>query len=322
MASVRLRSPLRRLLRPAPAADERLVRLERELRLLRDESRTNRRLLLRTQAALDALLRRTYLDPAQLEYPFRLTAQRFGIYSQNAEDGILLALLEQAGPGSRTFAEVGCGTNGGNSGLLARELGWSGLMIDGSEANLEEIRLRFNSVRVRAVQAFVTRENVDSLLREHGLEGEIDVLSIDIDGNDIWVWEAVSAVSPRIAVVEYNAFFGPSRSVAVPYAADHSYQPGSSYYGASLAALATVSGRKGYRLVAVEPRGTNAFFLRGDVAPEIPACTPETAFSTLLGPTQLYAEPIRPGVVAKLRAREAQLEAEIRERGLPLAEIG
>lgn len=295
--------------------------MERELRALREDARSDRRLLLRTQAALDALLRRAYVDPTELEYPFRLTAQRFGISSQNGEDGILLALLEQAGARTRTFAEIGCGTNGGNSGLLARELGWSGVMIDGSEANLEEIRLRFSEERVRAVQAFVTRENIDSLLREHGLEGELDVLSIDIDGNDLWVWEAVSAVSPRIAVVEYNALFGPSRSVAVPYDADHSYAPGASYYGASLTALARVSARKGYRLVAAEPRGTNGFFLRDDVAPEIPACSPERAFWTLLAPSQLYASSLRPATTAKLRAREERLEAEMRERGLPLVEI-
>jgi hypothetical protein len=314
---VRLPSPLRRLVRP----DEQLARVERELRALRREARADRRLMLRTQAALDALLRRAYLDPETLGYPARLTAQRFGVLSQNGEDGILLALLAEAGPGPASFAEVGCGTNGGNSGFLARELGWSGIMIDGSASNLDEIRLLFNAARVQAVHAFVTRENIDELLRGNGLEGELGLLSIDLDGNDLWVWEAISVVAPRIVVVEYNALFGPSRAVAVPYAADHVYEPESAYYGASLAALAALGRRKGYRLVTAEPRGTNAFFLRDGVAPEIPATTPEEAFATLLAPSQLYADPIGAARAAKLRAREAELDALVRERGLPLVEI-
>ena len=99
------------------------------------------------------------------------------------------------------------------------------------------------------------------------------------------------------------------------------YEPGASYYGASLTALTTVSKRKGYRLVAVEPRGTNAFFLRGDVATSIPATTPEEAFATLLAPSQLYADPIGAATSAKLRARAPELDALVRERDLPLVEI-
>ena len=321
MACVRLPARLRRLVRPSEALDGRLGGLERELRALRRDAGADRKLLLRTQAALDALLRHAYVDPATVGYPERLTLQRFGIASQNGEDGLLLALLAEAGAVHRTFAEIAAGTNGGNSGFLARELGWSGLMVDGSAENVEELRLRFNDRRVRIVHALVTRENVDELLRSSGLDGEIDVLSLDIDGNDLWVWEAIEAVDPRIAVVEYNAHFGPSRSVAVPYSADYAYEPGSTYFGASLAALARAGGRQGYRLVAVEPRGSNAFFLRDGVAPAIPEVAPAAAFATLLAPSQLYADPIPTRTVAKLRARERELDELVRQRGLPLVEI-
>jgi hypothetical protein len=309
---------LRRLLRPT--GDERLAAIERELRRLRGDAKTTRALLLRTQAALDSLLRHAHADPASADYPHRLTLRRFGIASQNGEDGILLALLADGAAGPRTFAEIAAGANGGNSGFLARELGWSGLMVDGNEANVEELRLRFNPTRVRMVHARVTRENVNALLREHGDADGLGLLSIDIDGNDVWVWEAVEA-EPSMAIVEYNALFGPERSVAVPYDADFTYAPGAAYYGASLAAVTAVSARKGYRLVAVEPRGTNAFFLRDGVAPQIPETTPAEAFATLLAPSQLYADPLGPKATAKLRAREAALEREIRERDLPLVEI-
>jgi hypothetical protein len=317
-----LRSSLRRLLGVEQALDVRLAAIERELRRQRKEARVDRKLALRTQAALDALLRLAAVPLEEVPYPQRLVLQRFGIHSQNGEDGILLALVRATATEVTTFAEIGCGTNGGNSGFLARELGWSGVMVDGSEANLDEIRLRFHPGRVRVVQAFVTRENVDALLRDNGLEGEIGVLSIDIDGNDLWVWEAVEAVRPRLVVVEYNAYFGPERAVAVPYDAERTYEPGSGYYGASLAALAKVSARKGYRLVATEPRGSNAFFVRDDLAADVPSASPADAFAPLLAPAHLYADPLGPATATKLRARERELERTIAERDLPLVEIG
>lgn len=296
--------------------------MERELRRLRRNELRNRKLLLRTQAALDSLLRAAYLDPETIPFPHRLTARRFGVYSQNGEDGLLVALLREIGTvPSRSFAEIGAGTNGGNAGFLARELGWKGLMIDASAANVEELRLRFGEGRVRIVRTFVTRENVNDLLASGDVGPEPGVLSIDIDGNDIWVWEAVDA-RPAIAIIEYNPLFGPARSVAVPYDEQHAYTSESFYYGASLAAITTMSARKGYRLVAVEPRGVNAFFLREDIAPSIPETSPEDAFVTLLSPSELYADPMGPERAARLRAREGELDREIREGALPLVELG
>jgi hypothetical protein len=228
-----------------------------------------------------ALIRGLYLKPEELDYPHRLTAQAFRMWSQFDEDGITLAILREAGTTTKRFVEIGCGANGGNSGFLAAELGWSGLMIDADEQKLAAARQWFTE-RATVVQAWVTRETIDDVLTEHGMSGEIDVLSIDIDGNDYWIWEALSAVSPRIVIMEANLLFGGERAVVVPYDPDfdrHKLKP--SYYGASLAALAALAGRKGYRLVALEPSGPNAFFLRDDVAPHIPLCTPMSVYRQL-----------------------------------------
>jgi hypothetical protein len=116
----------------------------------------------------------------------------------------------------------------------------------------------------------VTRENVNDLLAQGRLEGEIDLLSIDIDGNDIWIWEAVERVSARIVVMEFNQLYGIEDALATPYDPKfdrHDFK--SLYYGASLPAMVNMGRKLGYRLVAVEPRGVNAFFLRSDVAPGI-----------------------------------------------------
>ena len=227
-----------------------------------------------------AVLRALRLDADALEYPERLTARRYRLESQNEEDGITLALFDEIGAKSRTFVEIGSGLSGGNSACLARELGWTGLMVDGSEAHMAQVARRFP--RVQAVAAWITRENVNQLVTDAGLVGEVDFLSIDLDGNDYWVWEALTACSARVVVVEYNSAFGAERAVTIPYDPKfdrHNYR--FVYYGASLAALAKLAIAKGYRLVATEPHGVNAFFLRNDVGPSIPACTPERAFNLM-----------------------------------------
>jgi hypothetical protein len=135
---------------------------------------------------------------------------------------------------------------------------------------------------VTAVAAWVTRENIDELITTNGFAGELDLFSLDLDGNDYWIWEAMTACAPRIVILEYNSMFGPDRSVTVPYdAAFDRHRHHTMYYGASLTALTRLGARKGFRLVAVEPTGVNAFFVRSDLAPHIPACEPRRAFRLL-----------------------------------------
>ncbi len=226
---------------------------------------------------LHAVMRMLRLDHTTLPYPQRLMAKRYRLSSQNEEDGIILALFDQAGVTNRRFVEIGSGLSGGNSACLAADLGWTGLMVDGDAGHMTQVRRRFPGVTATA--AWVTRENINELVTDAGFTGEVDFFSLDLDGNDYWVWEAMTACSPRVVVIEYNSAFGGERAVTIPYdpkfnRRDHRF----CYYGASLAALAKVSEKKGYRLVTTEPNGVNAFFLRNDVEPSIPACTPEAAF--------------------------------------------
>jgi hypothetical protein len=277
--------------------------------------------LLRAQRSLDSLTRSAFLDPSQLGFPERLTIRRFSHSSQAGEDGILLAIFESAGVETRLFVEVGCGINGGNSGLFAHELRWSGLMIDADPATLAECAKRFTSERVKVVDAWVTAEGIDQLLLEHEMGGELDLLSIDVDGNDFWIWEALTAASPRVVVIEYNALFGPERSVVIPY--DPEFERPlelRAYFGASLRALTRLGRKKGFRLVAVEPDGANAFFVRNDVAPAIPTVDPGDAFRTLRSASSIY--PFRSDSRREGAARSAEdLFTEIDDRGLSLIEV-
>ena len=121
--------------------------------------------------------------------------------------------------------------------------------------------------RLQIRQAFVTAENVNGLIEEGGFGGELGVLSIDVDGVDYWLWKAIRVVSPRVVVIEYNASFGATRAVTVPYKPDFRCHPGGLYHGASLAALSLLGRQLGYVLVAVESAGVNAFFVRQDLCP-------------------------------------------------------
>jgi hypothetical protein len=237
----------------------------------------------RIEQDVRALLRRQALPADTLPFPNRLTVQRFRGMSQNEEDGITLALMHEIGAPVRRFVEIGCGANGGNSGFFALECGWRGLMVDGDPERIAIARSLYEGCPVSVVQTWITREGIDDLIRMHGLDGEVDLLSIDIDGNDYWIWEAVTVCRPRAVIVEYNSLFGPELAVTIPYQEDFSRRTrsGKGYYGASLQALAYLAGRKGYRLVAIEPRGVNAYFLRNDVAPQVPACDPRQAFRGL-----------------------------------------
>jgi hypothetical protein len=223
--------------------------------------------LKRLELGVNAAVRGVFLGDAELDHPFALTARRFRLGSQNEEDGMNFALFSAVGTTSRRFVEIGCGSNGGNSGFLARELGWNGVMVDGDEEKVAAVRRGVSAARVTVTNAFVTIDNVNDLIADGGLEGEIDLLSVDIDGIDLWIWKAIDRVSPRVVVCEYNGAFGAEEPVTVPY--DPSFTREGFYYGASLPALVNLGRSRGYRLVAVEPRGVNAYFLREDVGPQL-----------------------------------------------------
>jgi hypothetical protein len=269
--------------------------------------------LIATRQALATLQRGTAFAELDVPFPERLHVNRFRLMSQNEEDGITLELLRRAGFAPQRFVEIGCGTNGGNSGFLVDELGWRGVMLDAGEKNVLAVRRRFNGELLTAKQAWITAENIDELVTSAGFEGEIGFLSIDIDGNDYWVWKALDAVQPRVVCLEYNSFWGPDRAVVVPY--DPAFHrrsvadAGGHYYGASLAALAALATDKGYRLVSTDHRGVNAFFLRNDVAPEIPACEPARAFRLL----EKYRSQLERGW---------DLWTFVNERGLPVVDVG
>ena len=197
------------------------------------------------------------------------------VFSQNGEDGLLLYILSKIGISNKTFVEFGMETGREcNLANLAINFGWNGLFMDGGEKNIASARNyyheigRFETDKINIQQCFVTRENINREITNFGITAEIDVLSIDIDGNDYWIWQAIDCITPRVVIIEYNASFGPERSITVNYDPAFSrYRKHRSgwYHGASLTALTKLGKEKGYRLVCADSKGCNAFFVRDDL---------------------------------------------------------
>jgi hypothetical protein len=201
-----------------------------------------------------------------------LADAEFQVYSQWGDDGIIQYLVNQVAvaPAERAFIEFGVQDyREANTRFLLANNNWRGLVLDDNPANVAIIRRDpvFWQHQLTAVAAFVTADNVNALFAEHGFAGDVGLLHIDIDGNDYWVWKALEVARPVIAVLEYNAVFGPDHALTVPYdpAFDRSRAHYSNlFFGASLAALCDLADEKGYAFVGCNSAGNNAYFVRRD----------------------------------------------------------
>ncbi len=203
----------------------------------------------------------------------------FREYSQHEEDGILLFIFAIIGTTNQKCVEicVGNGIECNTTNLIVNH-GWTGLMFDGSEANIKTASDFFaqhpNTKYWPPItkSAWITRENVNALIRDNGFNDVIDLLSIDIDGNDYWVWKEIEVIQPRVVVVEINHLWGAQKSVTVPY--DPQFKAifseyGSDYAGASIMAFVKLATKKGYKLVGTNRFATNAFFVQEALISEL-----------------------------------------------------
>ena len=197
-----------------------------------------------------------------------LAPHGFKVYSQAEEDGIIHEILRRIGATSRTFVEIGVSDGREcNTRLLLRQ-GWRGVWIDGSEDFARQIRSHFArelaSGVLTLVREFVTRESINAQLAAHTLWREVDLFSIDIDGNDYHVLEAIDGLSARIIVLEYNPVIAPPGEWIAAYDPKRWWQGGDDY-SASLKSYELLLAAKGYALVACTLNGNNAFFVRRDL---------------------------------------------------------
>jgi len=254
------------LLHPIKSSKAKLKSLRGRL----DSIEGHLRLLQNMQEALGRVEARQLADRDSSQ----LSDNEFRVFSQSGEDGIIQFLLRHIKIENRTFVEFGVEDyTEANTRFLLTNNKWAGLVLDSDADNIANLKRSPNYWRYnfKAVQAFVTKDNINDILRDNGLVGEIGLLSIDIDGNDYWVWRAIEVISPVIVVIEYNHRFGPDISVTVPYDElfDRRRQAAPLiYFGASLKALCSLAARKGYAFVGCNSNGVNAFFVRKDRKPD------------------------------------------------------
>ncbi len=198
-----------------------------------------------------------------------LTGYELRGFSQNGEDGVLAETLRRVGAPGCCFVEFGVESGReGNCVYLADVVGWEGVFMESDDDHSRVLSSKYAAqARVRTMQARISPENVEQVFERAGVPPEPDVLSIDVDGQDYWIWEAIERYRARVVVIEYNSALDPTRRLVQPNDSDWEWD-GSEFFGASLGSLRSLAERKGYRLVHTELSGVNAFFVRADLAGE------------------------------------------------------
>lgn len=208
----------------------------------------------------------------------------FQVYSQWGEDGLIQYLIDKIKIERKVFVEFGVANyEESNTRFLLVNNNWSGLIIDGSLDNIDHVKHSsiYWQYNLKTEHAFIDKDNINDLIQQNGISSEIGLLSVDVDGNDYWIWQAINIVNPCIVITEYNSLWGAIASVTTPYGKDFSRTKAhhsNLYYGASIQALTDLGKTKGYSLVGSNSAGNNLFFVRNDLLGDLEVVSPETAW--------------------------------------------
>jgi hypothetical protein len=242
-------------------------------------------------------------------HPLSLVPHGRKMFSQADEDGIIIEIFNRIGTTNKTFIEFGCGDGIENNTYALLFQDWNGLWIDGSPKNIGKIREglpgTIASGQLKVTQAFITRDNINELISPHIAEKEIDLLSVDIDGNDYFVWDAITCVQPRALIMEYNAKFAPPVRYCMDYDSGHMWDY-TDHGGVSLKFIEEKAAAKGYALIGCSLSGANAFFVRSELADGHfePPFTAEKHYE----PARHHFARIKPGHPSSFKTLEKRLK--------------
>eukprot|EP00930_Biecheleria_cincta_P002410 TRINITY_DN103417_c0_g1_i1.p1 TRINITY_DN103417_c0_g1~~TRINITY_DN103417_c0_g1_i1.p1 ORF type:complete len:448 (+),score=66.48 TRINITY_DN103417_c0_g1_i1:93-1436(+) len=197
---------------------------------------------------------------SSLDWPIFLNRHERSMLSQNGEDGILAFIFSNIGVTDQFYVEFGVESGmERNTRYLQERCGWHGVLMDGGYAN----------PAINLTKVFITTGNIGELLKERKVPSSFDLLSIDLDSTDLWIWRVLASkhsYKPRVVVVEFNSNYAIDEYWTNPDDPNVSWKPEEDcLFGASLAALNLLSKELGYSLVGVDMSSTNAFFVREDV---------------------------------------------------------
>ena len=236
-----------------------------------------------------------------------LSEIEFKVFSQWGEDGIIEWLVSHLDLPHRRFVEFGAANfEEANCRFLTLNRNWRGLVMDGSPENMDVVKASqlYAKHDITALPIFITAENIDFILTDTGFSGPLGILSIDVDGNDYWIWKTCTAVNPAIVICEYNAVLGDTQPISIPYDAEFKFKQNQHghYHGCSIAALRHLAEQRGYEFVGTNSNGVNAFFVRKDLAaPILSLLKTRRAFpSKVRDPRAYHGAPAHVGGVARL----------------------
>jgi hypothetical protein len=235
----------------------------------------------------------------RLKEPIRLEQYGYKVYSQNDEDGILSEIFKRIGTMNKKFIEFGVQNGLESIGHFLLHKGWQGLWLEGSLNYCKQIYDNFKEPitnrQLNVVNAFINKNNINDLIaKKGGINGEIDLLSVDIDGNDYHIWKAIDCVNPRVVCIEYNAKFPPNFEWIMKYDENHIWDGISDKSGASLKSLEILGNELGYQLVGTNLNGVNAFFVRKELTKDL-FVQPATAENLYNPPRYCYGFNYRSG---------------------------
>ncbi len=218
---------------------------------------------------IDDYLQRNLYDHPKYQGADKLNRFEFQAFSQFGEDGIIQEIFKRIGVTNRYFVEFGVETGVETNTTYLLYQNWTGCWIDGNASHTEIIKKNFSSKiaqkELTVLTSFIDADNIETLFKEGNVPESFDLLSIDIDRNDYYIWEAIINYKPRVVVIEYNSIFRPGCRFVVNYDGDATWD-GTSNTSSSLDALYELGKLKGYKLVASSFAGVNAFFVREDLA--------------------------------------------------------
>ena len=233
----------------------------RNLKRILNESAATKRI--QQELAIEHLKVNTRYDRPQC-----LVRHEAQFFSQNGEDGIIAEIFQRIGTKDRTFVEIGLGNGLESNSAFLLQQGWKGWWFEANEQGCRDAREIFKGPLEKKllsiIQSFVTAEEIPELFKTNAIPNEFDLLSIDIDRNTYFVWEALVNYRPRVAIIEYNGLVPPSIDYKVPYVKGKAWQD-DGQWGAGLKSYELLAKRLGYRLVGCELTGVNAFFVREDL---------------------------------------------------------
>jgi hypothetical protein len=211
----------------------------------------------------------------------------FKVYSQSGEDGIIQWIINKINITNKYFIEFGVENYlESNTRFLALNNYWEGLVIDGSIENINYIKNDpiYWRCKIKAVHSFITAENINEIFIQNNIPDKIGILSIDVDGNDYWIFNAIENINADIIIIEYNSHFKSTKQLTIPY--NPSFTRSGAhfskiYYGASISALNNLANSKGYKLVASNRSGNNLFFVREELMENFKELSIEDAYKEI-----------------------------------------